>query len=53
MNQIISGLIESYAALVLNWLDLVAHDQGMARPQLVELFIDTLQALEQNKEQED
>lgn len=45
--------IESCAALVLNWLDMVAHDQGMARSPLVELFIDTLQALEQNKEQED
>ena len=53
MNQVIRRLIESYAALVLNWLDMVAYDQGMARPQLVELFIDTLQALEQNKEQED
>ena len=53
MNQIISEGIEKYAAVVLDWLDMVAHDQGMARPQLVELFIDTLQALEQNKEQED
>lgn len=53
MNQIIRKLIENYAALVLECLDLVAHDQGMARPHLVELFIDTLQALEQYKEQED
>ena len=53
MNQIIRRLIENYAALVLEWLDLVAKDQGVARPPLVELFIDTLQALEQNKEQED
>ena len=53
MNQVIRGLIESCAALVLNWLDMISHDQGLARPQLVDLFIDTLQALEQNKEQED
>ncbi len=53
MNQVIRGLIESCATLVLNWLDMVAHNQGMARPQIVELFIDTLQALEQYKEQED
>ena len=53
MNQIINRLIENFAILVLNWLDMIAHDQDMARPPLVELFIDTLQALEQNKEQED
>ena len=53
MNLIIGKLIENYATLVLEWLDLVAHDQGVARPQLVEWFIDTLQALEQYKEQED
>ena len=53
MNQVIRGLIESCATLVLNWLDMVAHNQGLARPQIVELFIDTLQALEQYKEQED
>ena len=53
MNQSVRGVIESSATLVLDWLDLIAHDQGMARPPLVELFIDTLQALEQNKEQED
>ena len=53
MNQQIRMLIEKYAALVLDWLDLVANDQGVARPPLVELFIDTLQALEQNREQED
>ena len=53
MDQVIREIIESCATLVLNWLDMVAHDQGIARPQLVEWFIDTLQALEQNKEQED
>ena len=53
MNQIVRMLIEKSAVLVLDWLDLIANDQGVARPLLVELFIDTLQALEQNKEQED
>ena len=53
MMRHLEKCILSYATLVLNWLDMVAHDQGMARPQLVELFIDTLQALEQNTEQED
>ena len=45
--------VVNYATMVIEWLDLLAHDQGVARPPLVELFIDTLQALEQNKEQED
>ena len=53
MNPHLEKCIIKYATLVLDWLDMIAHDQGMARPQLVELFIDTLQALEQNKEQED
>ena len=53
MNEDLQIAIMKYASVVLEWLDMVAHDQGMARPPLVELFIDTLQALEQNKEQED
>lgn len=53
MNPNLEKMIMHYTAMVLDWLDLVANDQGVARPPLVELFIDTLQALEQNKEQED
>ena len=53
MNLHMERNVVNYATLVLEWLDLVAHDQGVARPSLVELFTDTLNALEQNKEQED
>lgn len=53
MNHEISEQIEKYAAVVLDWLDIDAKENNVLRPALVELFIDTLQALEQNKEQED
>lgn len=53
MNQQIRERIENYAVRVLNLLDLDAKNHHVARPPLVELFIDTLNALEQNKEQED
>lgn len=53
MNQEINEQIEKYAALVLDWLDVDAKENNVRRSALVELFIDTLQALEQNKEQED
>lgn len=53
MNLHLEKNVVNYATLVLEWLDLLAHDQGVARPPLVELFMDTLNALEQNREQED
>lgn len=53
MNHETSEKIEKYAAVVLDWLDIDAKEDNVPRSALVELFIDTLQALEQNKEQED
>ena len=53
MNQQIREQIESYAVSVLEWLDMDAKNHGVARSPLVDLFMDTLNALEQNKEQED
>ena len=53
MNPQLEKSIMHYAAMVLEWLDMDAKDNHVARPALVELFIDTLNALEQNKEQED
>lgn len=46
-------MIAGYAAMVLEWLALDAAEGGFRRSALVEQFIDTLQALEQIREQED
>lgn len=46
-------LIEHYASMVLEWLDLDATEHNLPRAELVEQFVDTLQAMEQYKEQED
>lgn len=46
-------LIEHYASMVLEWLDLDATEWKLPRGKLVEQFIDTIQAMEQTKEQED
>lgn len=53
MNPLLEKSIAHYAAMILEWLDIDARDYHVERPPLVELFIDTLNALEQNKEQED
>ncbi len=53
MNMQLVKNIMNYAEAVLKLLDADAKELHVARPPLVELFIDTLQALEQNKEQED
>lgn len=53
MNERLEMNVVNYATHVLEWLDIDAKHYKASRPQLVEMFIDTLQALEQNKEQED
>ena len=53
MDEQLEKTIVHYAAMVLEWLDIDAKQHRVARPQLVETFIDTLQALEQAREQED
>jgi len=45
--------VTHYATMVLEMLDSDAKHHKVRRPQLVDMFIDTLQALEQYKEQED
>lgn len=53
MNETQHNATMNYAQMVLEWLETDAQAHRVKRSDLVELFIDTLQALEQNKEQED
>lgn len=53
MDERLELTVVHYATMVLEWLDTDAKQYNVPRPQLVELFIDTLNALEQYKEQED
>lgn len=53
MDERIDRTITHYAAMVLEWLDIDARQTNMKRSVLVDMFIDTLQALEQWKSQED
>jgi hypothetical protein len=53
MNEQLEKSIVNYACMVLEWLDMDAMDYSVPRPALVEMFIDTINALEQAKEQED
>lgn len=53
MHERLEMTVVHYATMVLEWLDIDAKHHKASRPQLVEMFIDTLNALEQNREQED
>ena len=53
MDERLEMSVVHYATMVLEWLDIDAKHHKASRPQLVEMFIDTLNALEQAKEQED
>lgn len=53
MEERIEKTIANYASMVLEWLDMDAKENKIRRSVLVENFIDTLQALEQWKSQED
>lgn len=53
MDERLEMTIVHYAAMVLKWLDMDAKHHKASRPQLVEMFVDTLWALEQARSQED
>ena len=53
MSELLYDLIERYAEMVLEWLEIDSRHNDIPRQLLVEQFMDTLNALEQNKEQED
>ena len=53
MDERLEMTVVHYATMVLEWLNIDAKQHKASRPQLVEMFIDTLQALEQAQEQED
>lgn len=53
MEERLIRLIERYASMVLEWLDVDAKEHKIPRSALVEQFIDVLNALEQIKSQED
>lgn len=53
MNEQIFKLIERYAEMVLEWLEIDSQQNDVPRSLLVERFMDTLNALEQWKSQED
>ena len=50
--ELIHRMIERYAAATLNSLDTLAEYHKVPRSELLELLVDTLQALEQVKAQE-
>ena len=53
MNETLHRATENYAQMALEWLDIDARVHRVKRSDLMELFIDTLRALNQAKEQED
>lgn len=53
MEERIEKTIVHYASMVLEWLDADSKEYKVRRSNLVDMFIDTLQALEQWKSQED
>lgn len=53
MNPQLEKINMYYAETVIELLDLHAKIHQVSRRQLVEMFIDTINALLQNKEQED
>lgn len=53
MDERLEMTVVHYATMVLEWLDIDAKHHKASRPQLVEMFVDTLWALEQAKQQED
>lgn len=53
MDERIEATISHYATMVLEWLDADSKQYKVRRANLVDMFNDTLQALEQWKSQED
>lgn len=52
MTESLHKTIEMYAKMVLEWLDIDARHTEEKRSDLMELFIDTLRAQNQSREQE-
>lgn len=53
MNETLHRAAENYAQMALEWLEIDARVHRVNRADLMELFIDTLRALEQTRAQED
>lgn len=53
MNETLHKAVENYAQMALEWLDIDARVHRVKRSDLMELFIDTLRAMNQTREQED
>lgn len=53
MNETLHRAAENYAQMALEWLDIDARVHHVKRADLMELFIETLRAMNQTKEQED
>ena len=53
MNETLHRAVENYAEMTLEWLDIDAKVHRVNRSELMELFFDTLRAMNQVKEQED
>ena len=52
MNVELLQMIERYASMVLEWLDMDAHEHRLHRTALVEHFVETLTALNQIKKED-
>ena len=53
MNETLHRAAENYAEMTLEWLDIDARVHQVKRSDLMELYIDTLRAMNQTKEQEE
>lgn len=53
MNETLHRATENYAQMALEWLDIDARVHRVKRADLLELFIDTLRAMNMTMEQED
>lgn len=53
MNETLHRAVENYATMAFEWLEIDARVHRVKRSDILELFIDTLRAMEQNIEQEE
>lgn len=53
MNETLHRAVENFATITFEWLETDARVHRVKRSDILELFIDTLRAMEQNIEQED
>ena len=50
--EAIHRIVEAYAEVIHGYIDIVAQDYGVERSEVLDLLIDTLQAMDQTKAQE-